>query len=216
MWRLFFLLISFNLYAGTGSCPLADGDIVFIKSQTEQSKLLKYTTESPWTHVGMAFKRKGSWDIIEAVQPVKWTSLYSFIRRSHQLAFDVKRARFDFDPAVVKDYAESFLGKNYDLIFAWDQERWYCSELVWKAYKKATGEELGQLEKIGDLKNIDSPIIRSEAKRRFTAYGMSYNHEEWKKSQVITPVQMMNAQNLQNVGDQRSVEDFADCLKSDN
>lgn len=218
MWRLFFLLISFNLYAA-GSCPLKDGDLVFIKSQSEQSKLLKLTTGSEWTHVGMAYKNENGpggphWDIIEAVQPVKWTTLYSFVRRSKDLAFEVRRASFEFDPSVVKSYAIDKLGKDYDLIFAWDQERWYCTELVWKAYKKASREELGTLEKIGDLKNIDSPLIRQTAAKRFADYGLKYDHETWKQSPVITPIQMMNASNLFEVTDQKSIDSFTDCLTS--
>ena len=212
MWRLFFLLISFNLYAGT-ACPLKDGDLVFIKSQSEQSRLLKLTTGSEWTHVGMAFKRESGWDIIEAIQPVKWTTLYSFVRRSKELSFEVRRADFEIEPKKIKAYAEDKLGKNYDLLFSWDQDRWYCTELVWKAYKKTTGEELGSLEKIGDLNNIDSPAIKKEAQRRFENYGMTYDHEEWKKSPVITPIQMMNSQNLVPVTDQKGIEAFTNCLK---
>jgi hypothetical protein len=212
MWRLFFLLISFNLYAGS-ACPLKNGDLVFIKSQSEQSRLLKLTTGSEWTHVGMAFKRESGWDIIEAIQPVKWTTLYSFVRRSKELSFEVRRANFEIDADKIKAYAEDKLGRNYDSIFAWDQDRWYCTELVWKAYKKASGEELGSLEKIGDLKNIDSAPIRKEAERRFANYGLPYDHEGWKKSPVITPIQMMNAQNLLEVTDQKSIDAFTDCLK---
>lgn len=211
MWRLFFLLISFNLYAA--SCPLKDGDVVFIKSQSAQAKLLKLTTGSEWSHVGMAFKRDGNWDIIEAVQPVQWTSLYSFIRRSKFLAFSVKRATFPFDAKAVRAYSEDKLGKDYDLLFSWDQNRWYCSELVWKAYNHDSKEELGVLEKIGDLKNIDSPEIKKEAQRRSEQYGQVYNHEEWKKTPVITPIQMMNASNLETVGQKDT--DFTECLKSD-
>lgn len=194
-------------------CPLKDGDLVFIKSQTEQAKLLKLTTGSEWTHVGMAFKRPKGWEIIEAVQPVKWTSLYTFIRRSNEMAFEVKRANFEFDPTVVLKYSEEMLGKDYDLIFAWDQERWYCTELVWKAYKKASGEELGSLEKIGDLKNIDHPMIKAEANRRFGQYGQSYDHEKWKQSPVITPVHMMSSEKLLKIGNQQNADDFVDCLK---
>lgn len=212
MWRLFFLLISFNLYAGS-ACPLKDGDLVFIKSQSEQSRLLKLTTGSEWTHVGMAFKRESGWDIIEAIQPVKWTTLYSFVRRSKELSFEVRRADFPIEANKIRAYAEDKLGRNYDSVFAWDQNRWYCTELVWKAYKKTSGEELGSLEKIGDLKNIDSPAIRKEAARRFANYGLPYDHEEWKNSPVITPIQMMNAQNLIEVTDQKGIDAFTDCLK---
>jgi uncharacterized protein YycO len=205
-----FLITSFAL---ADSCPLKDGDLVFIKSQTEQAKLLKLTTGSEWTHVGMAFKRTSGWDIIEAVQPVRWTSLYTFVRRSNEMAFEVKRAGFEFDSSVVLSYSEEMLGKDYDLVFGWDQERWYCTELVWKAYKKASGEELGSLEKIGDLKNIDHPMIKAEASKRFNQYGIPYNHEAWKQSPVITPVQMMSSEKLIKIGNQRDSEAFIDCLK---
>lgn len=211
MWRLFFLLISFNLYAAKSSCPLKDGDLVFIKSQSQQSKLLQLTTGSDWTHVGIAFKNESGWEIIEAVQPVKWTSLYSFVRRSKEVAFEVRRATFDFDSEQVKAYAVDKLDRDYDLIFSWDQDRWYCTELPWKAFKKVTGEELGSLEKIGDLQNIDSPVIRKEALRRFTNYDLKYDHEKWKASPVITPIQMMSAPNLEEVNS--SIDDFTDCLR---
>ncbi len=211
MWPLFSLLISFSLYAG--SCPLKDGDLVFIKSQSNQSRLLKLTTGSDWTHVGMAFKREAGWEIIEAIQPVKWTSLYSFVRRSRELAVSVKRPTFAFDADKVRSYAEEKLGIDYDLIFAWDQDRWYCSELVWKAYKKASGEEIGALEKIGDLQNIDAPVIRAEAKKRFASYGIPYDHEAWKESPVITPVQMLKSQNLETVKIEANLEDLAACAK---
>jgi hypothetical protein len=215
MLRPLCLVSSFFLLSSIawGSCPLQDGDLVFIKSQTEQAKLLKITTGSEWSHVGMAFKNPAGWEIIEAVQPVKWSSLYSFVRRSHQLSFEVLRSNQPFDPKKVKSYASSQLGKNYDLIFAWDNERWYCSELVYKAYKKASSVELGEMELIGDLKNIDRPEIRKEAKKRFEQYGLEYNHEKWKESPVITPVQMMRSSNLNEVVDSSRINELVDCLK---
>lgn len=213
MLRLSFLLLSFNLITTAwGACPLRDGDVVFIKSQTEQAKLLKLATGSEWSHVGMAFKKnQKEWQIIEAVQPVQWTSLYSFVRRSKNFHFEVKRATFDFDAKKVMSYAEEHLGKNYDLIFGWDNERWYCTELVWKAYEKASKEELGRLEQVGDL-NVDDPRLMSEAARRFKQYGMTFNAEEWKKTPVITPIQMMKAENLQKVLDHKNIDELKDCL----
>lgn len=205
-----FLLISSFAWS---ACPLKDGDVVFIKSQTEQAKLLRLTTGSEWSHVGMAFKKPAGWEIIEAVQPVRWTSLYSFIRRSNRLAFEVFRSNQNFDAKKVKSYAEEQLGKDYDLIFAWDQDRWYCSELVWKAYKKASSVELGYLELIGDLKNIDQAEIRNEAKKRFSQYGLTYDHEKWKETPVITPVQMMKSSNLDLVIDSSRAQEMVDCLK---
>jgi len=204
------MIISFQSW---GACPLNDGDIVFIKSKTEQAKLLHLTTGSEWTHVGMAFQRSVGWDIIEAVQPVRWTSLNSFVRRSNHLAFKVFRPIFNFDAKEIKYFSEEKLGQDYDLVFSWNQNRWYCSELVWKAYKKVAGEELGVLEKIGDLKNIDKPAIRQEAYRRFSAYGEEYNHDAWKKTLVITPVQMMKSKRIKDISNNYTMEEYSDCLR---
>lgn len=210
-----FLLLALSDYASAQpGCPLQDGDLIFIKSQSEQAKLLKLTTNSEWTHVGMAYKRKTGWDVIEAVQPVKWSTLYSFIRRSNEIAFEVRRADFPFNSKKVLAFAEAKLGIDYDLIFAWDQERWYCTELVWKAYNKASGEELGSLQRIGELLNIDHAMIRSEAKKRFDGYGLEYNHEQWKQGPVITPIQMMNSPKLIKIGNQNASEHFQPCLSN--
>jgi hypothetical protein len=212
MLRLLFLLLAFNTsLTAWGSCPLKDGDLVFIKSQSAQSALLKLTTESEWTHVGMIFKNQAGWDVIEAVQPVQWTSLYSFIRRSRHYHFEVYRAAFDFEAAKVKAYAEKQLGQNYDLIFAMDDERWYCSELVWKAYEKSAQEKIGELQKVGDLK-VSDPRVLAEAKSRFNGYGMTFNAEQWFSSEVITPVQMMKSEKVEKVLDHKRISSLKDCL----
>ena len=211
MWPLLSLLLSFSLFAHSGSCPLKDGDLIFIKSQSSQSALLKLVTKSEWTHVGLVFKNDKGWDVIEAVQPVKWTSLYSFVRRSHQYSFEVYRALFDFDPTLVKAHAEEQLHKNYDLIFGWDHERWYCSELAWKAYEKGAQEHIGSLQKVGDLE-VSDPRVLNEAKKRFNGYGLTFNAEEWLSTEVITPVQMMKSEKVQKVLDQRQVTSLKDCL----
>ena len=212
MWPLLSSLLLFSLIStAQGSCPLKDGDLVFIKSQTAQAQLLRIATDSEWSHVGMAFKAKKGWDVIEAVQPVQWTSLFSFVRRSNNLQFEIYRAKFDFDAKAIKAFAEKFLGSDYDLIFAWDQNRWYCSELVWKAYEKVTAEHLGVLQKIGDLKVTD-PRVLTEAKRRYEAYGMTWDQEAWFDSEVITPVQMMKSDKLQKVFDTRDTTSMQDCI----
>lgn len=199
--------------AAIAGCPLKDGDVIFIKSQSEQARLLKIATESEWSHVGLAFRRSSGWDIIEAVGPVRWTSLQSFIRRSRHLHFEVKRPLFSFDAQKLRLSAETQLGKSYDLIFGWDDERWYCTELVWKAYKDVSKKELGSLEKIGDL-NVHHPAILAEANKRFQGYGIKFDKEKWLEEPIITPVQMLRSANLEDVvTHQGNQEDIVDCLK---
>ena len=40
-----------------------------------------------------------------------------------------------------------------------DDEKIYCSELIFKGYRDATGEQLGKLVKFGDLKWVAHPVI---------------------------------------------------------
>ena len=42
----------------------------------------------------------------------------------------------------MKNEGEKFKGKNYDLTFEWSDDKIYCSELIWKIYKRSTGIEI--------------------------------------------------------------------------
>jgi len=61
---------------------LQDGDIVFQETGSSQGKAVKAATDSRWTHVGMVFYQNDKPMVIEAVQPVRITSLKKFIARS--------------------------------------------------------------------------------------------------------------------------------------
>ena len=47
--------------------------------------------------------------------------------------------------------AKTYLGLPYDVRYEMDDQKIYCSELVYKAYRTASGESLGLLVKLGDL-----------------------------------------------------------------
>ena len=52
------------------------------------------------------------------------------------------------------------MGRPYDIRYRMDDEKIYCSELIFKGYRDATGEELGKLVKFGDLKWVrHTPVI---------------------------------------------------------
>ena len=58
-----------------------------------------------------------------------------------------------------------FLGKQYDTVFNWSDNQIYCSELVWKIYKKATGIEVGKLQKLKDFDLSDQTVQKKLAER---------------------------------------------------
>jgi len=172
---------------------------------------LRLATNSEWTHVGMLFKQKNNWEVIEAIQPVKWTSLDKFIARSKKSSFSIRRPNFSFNSSKLKEYSEQRLGKNYDLIFSWDEERWYCSELVFKAYQSVADQEIGSLEEISGLR-VNRPEIKAEMQKRHNDYNTEFNEGTWEKSLVITPVSMLNSSKLSPVGNDSDNSIIGECL----
>lgn len=155
---------------------LKDGDIIFQKSKSEQSKFIDMATDNPLTHVGIVFRekdRKGNEKLVvyEAVQPVKKTPLDSFIARGEEGNYLVRRLK-DADKALdekalskMKSFMDSHLGKNYDSHFMWSNDRQYCSELVWKAYAEATGKKLGEPMPMGSYRLGDKELREAIEKR---------------------------------------------------
>jgi hypothetical protein len=45
----------------------------------------------------------------------------------------------------------AYVGRPYDIRYEMDDEKIYCSELIYKAYRDATGGELGSLVALGEL-----------------------------------------------------------------
>lgn len=124
---------------------LQTGDIVFQELGGAQGRAVKAATGSPYTHCGVVFEQEGTLYVLEAVQPVSVVTLDSFRRRSR--VFHARRLK---DPAALNPqnlqkaltWGREQIGKDYDPLFKWDDKNLYCSELVWKIYKKATAVEL--------------------------------------------------------------------------
>lgn len=145
-----------------------DGDVIFHTSASSQSQAIQDATESRLTHVGLVFMHDGRWTVIEAVQPVRWTALDEWTARGQE-EFLVMRATSSVVstpgwPAALRDAAVLFLGRDYDLVFRWGDERIYCSELVYLAFLNGLGIELVVAETFGDLElqvaSVQSLITR--------------------------------------------------------
>ena len=66
----------------------------------------------------------------------------------------------------MRKIGESFMGKSYDLTFEWSDEKIYCSELIWKVFQRATGIEIGELEKLSDF-DLSHKIVQEKMKKRY-------------------------------------------------
>lgn len=66
----------------------------------------------------------------------------------------------------MKIEGEKFKGKNYDLTFEWSDDKIYCSERIWKIYQRATGIEIGKLEKLSDF-DLTDEAVKQKMKERY-------------------------------------------------
>ena len=76
-----------------------------------------------------------------------------WLARGQGGGFAIYRLRSPHDqlvPAFIAE-ARTHLGKPYDVRYQWDDERIYCSELVFKAYEQAGGLPLGQMVRLDEL-----------------------------------------------------------------
>jgi hypothetical protein len=149
-----------------------NGDIIFQTSNSSQSKAIQLATHSPYSHVGIIYKQKGSFWVYEAVEPVKLTPLKTWIKRGNKGHYVVKRlknASTILSKEVLKKMkavGEKYIGKHYDLYFEWSDDKIYCSELVWKIYKEAVNIELGKLQLLESF-DLSSPVVQKKLQERY-------------------------------------------------
>lgn len=147
---------------------LQEGDILFSSSTVGQGAAIIEATGSPYTHCGMVFRNDGRLMVIEAVQPVRITTLEDFMSRGRPEAFTARRLKTAPPPDAyqkARAWASAQLGRNYDLRFQWTDENLYCSELVWKIYQRA-GIELCPPRRFRDY-DLQRPEIRKIINQRY-------------------------------------------------
>lgn len=187
---------------GTAADEIKDGDIIFHESVSSQGTELKLATGSRYTHMGIIRKKDGKYFVLEAVYPVSFTPMNKFIARGKDRHYIIKRLKNSssiLTPAVLRkmeDTGRGFIGKKYDSLFQWSDDRIYCSELVWKIYKRAAGIEIGELQKYRDF-DLSHPKVKALLKKRFGSREIPLDET------VISPVQMFNSPLLETVIEER-------------
>jgi uncharacterized protein YycO len=156
----------------TDKNELKNGDLIFQTSLSGQSKAIQLATRSKYSHCGIIYKEGDNFYVFEAVQPVKLTPLINWIARGKNNKYVIKRLRNAdqvLTPAAItkmKEVGEKFKGKNYDLTFEWSDEKIYCSELIWKIYQRATGLEIGKLQKLSEF-DLSNEAVKNKMKERY-------------------------------------------------
>lgn len=151
---------------------LMEGDILFQISTSGQGKAIQLATNSPYSHCGILFRENNEWMVFEGVQPVKKTALNEWIAqgvKQHVVVKRLKNAQAVLTPQVknhMKATATKFIGKNYDLTFTWNDDRMYCSELVYKIYERGAGIEVGKLQKLREF-DLSNPVVKAKLVERY-------------------------------------------------
>ncbi len=110
-------------------------------------------TNSPFSHCGIVVQHGTKWLVLEAIGPVKETPLNAWIDRGRLGRFAVYRFKPQYLARIgeVIQEADKYQGRPYDIHYRFDNNDIYCSELIFVAFKKVFGEDLGTVRKLGDL-----------------------------------------------------------------
>jgi len=149
-----------------------DGDLIFQTSNSLQSQAIQLATNSRYSHCGIIYRINGRIYVYEAVQTVRFTPINDWIKRGKDEHYVVKRLK-NADKLLttsalnkLRKTGERFKGKPYDLIFAWSDEKMYCSELIYKIYNESLNIRLGELQTLGDF-NLSHPVVKEKLRERY-------------------------------------------------
>lgn len=131
-----------------------EGDFVFQSlPHSDLVDAIEGITQSPYSHCGIVEKKNGDWYVIEALGSVHETEISQWIQRGrdgHFVAYRLNKV-LEVKTETILDAAREYFGRPYDIHYEFDDEKIYCSELIFKAVKKATGIELGKVQTIAEL-----------------------------------------------------------------
>lgn len=171
--------------------PITDvreGDVIFHTSQSSQSPLIQIGTRSHITHCGIVVIKDGKPFVLETLKTLVLTPLDKFITRGKDGKYWLKRS----DRENIKIEYAHYLGKPYDLAFRFDNDIYYCSELVYDIYKNQLGIELCKPKQVGDYLILGTDKlnkIESTMQRR----------DITKEQYAVAPVDIFESDYLHNV-----------------
>jgi uncharacterized protein YycO len=179
--------------AATDYSWLKEGDVLFQDMGGDFGEAIRLATKSDYSHCGMLLKKDGELMVYEAVGPVKFTPLKKWISHGINNSFTAKRlinskALTSEVLATWQKKAVSYTGKAYDHVFGWNDDRIYCSELVWKMYKNGAGVELSAPKQLKDF-DLSHPLVKQQLTLR---YGNAIPYEE----NVVAPQDLFESKLL--------------------
>ena len=167
---------------------IREGDVIFHTSQSSQSPLIQIGTRSHITHCGIVVMKEGKPYVLETLKTLVLTPLDKFIVRGKDGKYWLKRS----DKEDIKiDYAH-YLGKSYDFAFSFDNDIYYCSELVYDIYKRQLDIELCTPKQIGDYLIFGTDKL-DKIEEAMSRRGIT------KEQYAVAPVDIFESKHLHNI-----------------
>ncbi|PBQ31113.1 peptidoglycan peptidase [Sphingobacteriaceae bacterium] len=165
------MLLSGFLAAQSPKSALKNGDMIFLVNPSGQGKAIQLATHSKYTHIGIVFIENGKAFVYHAVEPVTKSTLEEFVAMSADKTYEVKRLKNQsvLTPAAIETLRKAAikdLGKHYDLGFSWDDDKLYCSEYVWKLYKRSLNLDIGSLKPLKSF-DLSHPAVKAKLHERY-------------------------------------------------
>lgn len=152
--KLAALAVSFLLSFPSGAAELQTGDLLFcVGGGSAMSEAIVSSTSSEsqlsFDHVALYYENaEGEGRVIEA-SPSKGVievALEDFLKEAELIdchpGVVAKRLTIDFPIRQVVENARSLIGLPYDWTYLPDNERIYCSELIYEAFRDAEGQRI--------------------------------------------------------------------------
>lgn len=136
------------LHAQPGSSDLATGDLIFQDLDCgPMCEAIEAVTQSynglHFSHVGLAIREGSNVSVIEAVGAgVRRIPLDSFTKRTKNKMYigRVRKAYASLVPEAIT-FSLQQIGKAYDEAFVYGNDKYYCSELIYDAFKHANKDQ---------------------------------------------------------------------------
>lgn len=146
---LYIGILSCSLSCTDNTPPLQAGDLLFQTGKnSEMSGAITAATAAEgtpnFTHVGIVLSADS---VVEASGPgVRQVSLAEFLSRSATIkghpVVVAMRLRDTCGCAKAVQRARELVGAPYDFAFLPDNDKYYCSELVWECYRRPAGDRI--------------------------------------------------------------------------
>lgn len=137
----------------TQDIDVQHGDFIFQHLPGDMTAMIADITQSQYSHCGIIVKKPAGFFVLQAIGPVLETPLNQWINSGVGKRFTIVRLKKKFQsdiPAIISQ-GYKFVGKPYDIQYQWDDQKIYCSELIYKAVFNATGLRLAEFVRLGDM-----------------------------------------------------------------